>query len=589
MVFNRINKTKISGYTLFVLVTFIAISATAQSRAQKQTFCNPLNLPYKFQPGGDTRREAADPVIVLYKNKYWLFASKQNGYWSSADLINWTFIKPQGLPLDVYAPSVIVVDGKLCYTSGENNGTYTTNDPALGKWTNINKYPPGAADPDLFQDTDGKVYLYDGCSDKLPLRVTELDRKTFLPTAEKVELIKADTADHGWEVPGDYNRGEHPSSTNPPWVEGSFVNKIKGKYYLQYSAPGTQFKSYGDGVYVADKPTGPFVYQNYSPFSFKSSGFITGAGHSCTFLDKNGQYWHIATGTISIRHMFERRLVLFPTTVLPDGQLVTNTYLGDYPQYASGLAKDHPFSNSPQWMLLSYSKSAKASSTLAADSMQNYSIKNAFDENIRTWWSAATGNAGEWLQVDLGKNCRINAIQINFADQGAVAYDQLTNDGYQYYIEASNDEKNWHAIVDHRKTGRDAPHDYVQLAQPVFARYVRITNVHSPAKGLFSIYDLRIFGSGLGTLPPKVKNVTVTRLADQRRAKLHWAPTANAEFYIVRYGIKPDRLFSNYQVYKATSLDINALNAGVKYYFTVDAVNSTGITKGNTPLQNEAH
>ena len=71
------------------------------------------------------------------------------------------------------------------------------------------------------------------------------------------------------------------------------MNKISGKYYLQYSAPGTEFKTYADGVYVADKPAGPFTYALYSPFSFKPTGFICGAGHSCTFADKT-----LATGTL---------------------------------------------------------------------------------------------------------------------------------------------------------------------------------------------------------------------------------------------------------------------------------------------------
>jgi len=108
-------------------------------------------------------------------------------------------------------------------------------------------------------------------------------------------------------------------------------------------------------------------------------------------------------------------------------------------------------------MLLSYNKKATASSTLNPDSGKSYSIKNALDEDIRTWWSAATGKAGEWLQVDLGKNCRINAIQTNFADQGAIAHDQLVNDGYQYFIETSDDGKKWDIIIDRRKQGRDAP------------------------------------------------------------------------------------------------------------------------------------
>src|ERR1700748_2723989 len=154
--------------------------------AKLQTFCNPINLPYNFQPNGVTRREAADPVIVLFHDKYWLFASKQTGYWWSADLFTWHFVKPEGLPLDVYAPAVAVVDNQLFYTSGESKGTFTTTDPLAGKWVNVNPYMRGSSDPDTFQDTDGKLYLYDGCSDKTPLRVTELDPHTFLPLTEPI-------------------------------------------------------------------------------------------------------------------------------------------------------------------------------------------------------------------------------------------------------------------------------------------------------------------------------------------------------------------------------------------------------------------
>ena len=40
------------------------------------------------------------------------------------------------------------------------------------------------------------------------------------------------------------------------------MTKHNGKYYLQYAGPGTEFKSYSDGVYVSDKPLGPFTIAN---------------------------------------------------------------------------------------------------------------------------------------------------------------------------------------------------------------------------------------------------------------------------------------------------------------------------------------
>ncbi len=54
----------------------------------------------------------------------------------------------------------------------------------------------------------------------------------------------------------------------------------------------------------------------------------------------------------------------------------------------------------------------------------------------------------------------------------------------------------------------------------------------------------------------------------------------NATGYNIRYGIHPDKLYQNYQVFDVSKLDINSLNRHQKYYFTVDVFNENGITKG---------
>src|SRR5262249_48938389 len=154
--------------------------------------------------------------------------------------------------------------------TGHNDGTFTTDDPASGKWTNVTTYARALADPMTMQDDDGRIYLYDGCSPVQSLRVVELDSKTLKFASETTEIFRADPAHRGWEVCGDMNQIEDKR----PWVEGSWVNKMKGRYYLQYACPGAGYKTYADGVFVSDNPTGPFVYQPYSPFSFKPTGFI---------------------------------------------------------------------------------------------------------------------------------------------------------------------------------------------------------------------------------------------------------------------------------------------------------------------------
>jgi xylan 1,4-beta-xylosidase len=48
----------------------------------------------------------------------------------------------------------------------------------------------------------------------------------------------------------------------------------------------------------------------------------------------------------------------------------------------------------------------------------------------------------------------------------------------------------------------------------------------------------------------------------------------------VRFGLRADRLTHNHQVYDGVALELNSLNAGVPYVFTVDAVNESGVTPG---------
>jgi hypothetical protein len=62
--------------------------------------------------------------------------------------------------------------------------------------------------------------------------------------------------------------------------------------------------------------------------------------------------------------------------------------------------------------------------------------------------------------------------------------------------------------------------------------------------------------------------------------RISWKGRPTADFYIVRYGIKPNRLTLNYQVYDGESVSIPGLNIRSEYFFTVDAVNDTGIAPG---------
>ncbi len=589
--YNRgMNQTFVSVKTCLSLLTllaaplpFLLASAPASGASQAPTICNPINLPYNFQNDHPSWRTAADPAVVVYKGEYWLFATGSGGYWHSKDFMHWTLVTTNALPLGVGhdAPGVLAI-GNTLYWTAINTGVYETDDPGSGTWKLVSDpQQKTSGDPDLFQDDDGRVYLYTGSGVEGPISGQEVDPKNgFKPLTDQKTLLVGLTATHGGEIFAEPTAAP-PYRENYAWIEGAWMTKHDGKYYLQYAAPATELKSYSDSVYVSDHPLGPFTYAPYSPFSFKPTGFAAAAGHSATFLDFGGRYWHISTMTISIRHIFERRLGVFPTWFTPDGQMVCNTYLGDYPQYAPGVvqnpSKGGLLGNSPGWMLLSYHKAATASSTL-----DGHPAENAFDEDIRTWWSAKTGDPGERLQVDFGKPCRVEAVQVNFADEGATQTGHL-NDGYGYTLEASRDGKTWTTLVDRSADKRDASQDYAPLDKPLIARYARITNTHSPGGGKFSLSGLRFFGSGLGHAPPRAAGIEVQRdAADGRQATISWRPVSGADGYIVRYGIAKDKMFSSYQVYDSKTLPIHTLNVGVPYFFTVDTFNDTGVTPGTS-------
>jgi xylan 1,4-beta-xylosidase len=563
-----------------VFVLQINIRAADETAQERPSICNPLDLDYRFELSGQSFREAADPTAIYFHGEYWIFASKTGGYWHSPDFVHWNLVEPTGLPLEAWAPTVVAIKDRL-YFATTDSGIYTTDDPSKGHWVLVSKDLNVGHDADLFLDDDGRLYLYSGCSNKDPIWGQQLDiAHDFTPIGPRVNLVFPDLLHRGWEArrstiePDDLaSDTAHPKA---PWIEGSWMNKAEGRYCLQYAAPGTECDTYGDGVFVSDHPLGPFVYQPYSPFSLKPTGFARGAGHSSTFQDAKGNYWHIVTITISKRDMFERRLGVYPVRFFPDGQMACNTYLGDYPQYPPGVADDPFDSNSPGWMLLSLNKPVTASSELPG-----FPADNAVDENLHDWWSAVTGNPGEWLQVDLGKMCRISAVQLNFADQDSRQFGRLRHDAYRYRVDASDDATHWTTMLDRKDNTRDAPHEYVQLAAAQTARYVRITNLHTPARARFSMSGLRIFGNSPGPAPAAPTNVVASRNPkDDRSLQATWATAPGADFYVVRYGIRADRLYSNFQVYNATNVEINLLNSGVNYFVTVDAINGSGITAG---------
>ncbi|MET0242806.1 MAG: family 43 glycosylhydrolase, partial [Flavitalea sp.] len=395
------------------LVITLLINMLSESHAQK-TYCNPINIDYGFCPIPNfseqgKHRATADPVITMFKGDYYLFSTNQWGYWWSSDMFNWNFVprkflKPWHKVYDeLCAPATLVLGDTLLVIGSTHEKTFPlwmSTNPRKDEWKEaVDSFQAGAWDPAFFVDDDQRIYLYYGSSNTYPLYGLEIDRKTLQPIGEKKSLIALNDTIHGWE-----RFGEHADNTFlRPFIEGAWMNKHNGKYYLQYGAPGTEFSGYGDGVYVSDKPMGPFTYQAHNPFSFKAGGFARGAGHGATYQDKWNNWWHVSTMIVAVKNNFERRIGIWPAGFDKDGVLYTNTGFGDYPHYLPGGEADHLKSRFTGWMLLNYNKPVSVSGTLGG-----FAANNAVDENIKTYWSAKSGNKGEWLQSDLGVVSTVN-------------------------------------------------------------------------------------------------------------------------------------------------------------------------------------
>ena len=590
-------------------------------------YCNPVNVNYRYQFNDDQRqkeikvaREAADPSLICFKGRYYIFESVTLGVWVSDDMAHWENHRlPDGLPFYDYAPDVCV-RGEYVYFCASKRGEvcnfYRTKDILNGPYEEI-KGTFDFWDPHMFLDDDGRLYFYWGCSNMTPIWGVELDPETMHQIGEKRVLITGNAFSIGYERCGEdhtllprteeeidacyqgFLQAQHmtdadfPDAYKPlvkgmfsqkPYIEGAWMDKFNGKYYLQYACPGTQYNIYADGVYVSDNPLGSFALAQNNPYSYKPGGFIPGAGHGSTMKDTDGCLWHTATMRISVNHDFERRVGIWPAGLDAEGELFCNQRYGDWPVSVEDAKKD-PWCD-PKWYLLSYGKSVQASS-----SEEGKGPEKAVDENVQTWWRAGSANPGEWICLDLGMESDVHAVQINFADDridipvpgkigGAATQPRYIEERdlkTRWILEGAEDGEVYEVLADKSQADTDLTHDLIVWEEGKHLRYLKLTVKEVPYGQQPCISGLRVFGIQQKE-KPEIPEFTAERIGDlDMNVKIQGS---GALGYNILWGENPQKLYHSYMVFHPEQR-IGALIKGRDYWVRVDAFNEAGITEGN--------
>lgn len=561
---------------LFLLLLALGSPTLALAQDMRQdTYCNPLNIDYTYMIYNSDKdisyRSGADPAVVRFRGEYYMFVTRSNGYWHSKDLLDWDFIAPKDwYPQGSNAPAAHNYKDSVLYVTGDPSGSMSilySDNPKSGEWKATPAILHNLQDPDLFIDDDGKAYMFWGSSNVYPIRGMELDKNhRFLPKGEVKELFNLDMPRHGWERFGE----NHSDTVLGGYIEGPWLTKHNGKYYMQYGAPGTEFNVYADGVYVADHPMGPYTYQKHNPVSYKPGGYMNGAGHGSTVQGPGGEYWHFASMALSINVNWERRLCMFPAGFDKDGIMYVDTRFGDYPRYAPAVpGKKGQFRG---WMLLSYRKPVTASTAKG-----EFGPDALTDERTKSFWLAEANDERQWVLIDLEKPARVCAVQVNYHDYRSNLYGRIPGLRHRYVIEGSSDGETWNTLVDRRSSYKDTPNDYVELEVPTTARYIRYKNIDVPTPNL-AISELRVFGLGFGKAPRSPQKLALDRHTDRCDVTVRWEPVKGAQGYNVLWGIAPDKLYSSWMVYGGNELEMKSLTIDQDYYFAVEAFNENGVS-----------
>ncbi|MGC4050188.1 MAG: family 43 glycosylhydrolase [Paludibaculum sp.] len=482
------------------LGSLLAVAGILCAQTPPAQYVNPLSI--------EDSRSIADPTILHFKGTYYLFLSG-GAVWTSKDLVHWAHHAIR-LPdrAGVAAPNVFEYRGKV-YLSGNDVGFYRASDP-LGPWEYAGDIHDEKGNKKLlfdsmgFIDEDGKPYLYYSGTHSDGIWGVALDPGDITRFAGPARKLFTFNPAHVWERYGDNNEGSSLS-----WIEAPWMTKHNGTYYLQYSSPGTEWKTYSVAVYTGRGPLGPFQPAARNPVLVHRNGLINGTGHHCVVEGPDGRLWAAYTILYRNHSVFDRRIGLDPAGFDKDGNLFVNGP-SEEPRWGPGGSPNPATGNATGSIAVSLNRYTWAASSMAPGRDPTY----AFDNNVRTWWEPDSGDSQPWLMLDLG--CRngddpnqeftIDSARILFdtAPQRTAlvvdGHDRTSNPSrrilpvaYQYRLEASLDNKTYQVIVDKTRNSAANNVEFDRFA-PVPCRYIRLTLTGKPKNEPTALLEFTVFG-----------------------------------------------------------------------------------------------
>jgi hypothetical protein len=481
-------------------------------------YCNPL--PMVTAPGGNA---SGDVTVIHEKGTYYMFCTG-GGAWVSDNMLDWAYHRVENVPV---APDVVKFNGSF-YMCGNDGPLFKADNPlgpytSLGDWKNTPDVAGGwngAFDMEIFIDEDNKPYLYYAGRGVSGIFVVQLDPKDLTRFAGPVRHLIGFNSDHIWERYGEMNE-----YTEVAWVEGPWLQKHNGIYYLQYSASGTQWKTYAEGYYTSKSPMGPFSYAPNNPLLRKTDGLVTGTAHGCIVEGPDKNLWQFYTIVLS-NPPGGRRIGMDRIVFDKDGNM--SVRVTDTPQWAPGVVSD-PGNGDSQSIPVSINKFRAMNALSRVSSEQpGRDAAYAVDNSSGTWWQPLPSDTMPALTIELSPATRFDVVQLFTIDgvrllfnsrrgfgrpplaevsangsapvSASTSSQQPMPDVYQYKIDVSLDGKTYNTVLDQSKNAISRNTCFEEIP-PAKCRFVRLTMINWPKTTPLGIIEFTVFGKPADSLP----------------------------------------------------------------------------------------